>query len=960
MSRASLFRTFVSSTVVVALGGACGPSREATGTNAAAVRNGTVDVEAPFSNASVQVSPTGTKQNPASCSGTLITPVNVLTANHCLTGTQNGQTISMGWGPMAGEVVNFGVDAGSSYNGSAARSIVAAKIVPRTMSPIDLTTLPGTAIYDMAVITLASRPLPDWNVKQVHPWEPNITCVGLLTANSHEPAILSGYGAITFGGSEVTTRHYDSVGFGLGDIGLCSADFCRVDYGSPDNYFGPLPGDSGGPLFFDTFQSAVPYIVCGVDSLVATSEGAVGSYAETFANGNDMFIKNMAWDSKHNRWNGECPLVTTDTDGDGVDDSCDNCEFVRNSDQADSDLDGVGDACDNCYLDATTNRNDANVDAELRVHPEGPDWQPQTPAERPSTWLSSNFPGDECDSYSPLTEAEPMGTDYNPKNGPRTVSCTLEPGPGCSGKPIPTTCGAANGNLVDEEGTVGQSVFAQEFGWTRPMRCACPANVPELQCEVNNINHCNRNALVDHLDTGWLPMAIDDAVAQNAISQNVTLAGDNAPQTAVQTQYWSVNMHQGGVAFERLWGWRYWDEADIKTLIPTTPIYGATPIFEGLIWTWTRRFATTTQLVGGFGDPVTILNNDPNTPILRQYVSTGVYSPTGRFTVNEVGKATVTGPPCIIGALNVHLFPTTPFCPMCGVPYLRINSADPDPLATSSIVAPDYAAAPATNLLSQGLVSAILDSTKTTMFVSDGAGVWTGSTVGIVFDTLSHAVTNRVSLIGGKYDIVGAGPPGTSDPPPAVVAASGHRQEAAFFGETDTYGNVQQSVRIYDFDLGTSRISPLLGDTRIVNPRSATYRGEDDSYYVLDGATSSHERVRLVLVGKSMVPFVVAEWPHTGRMRNVALTAGENGSVVASCWDDNSYVVGELLPNDNPLTGVRLRGVYKGSPGLRIPAQRNWRGIEIWRQNHDSPDELDFGKDPNPKDLPTAELSQCF
>ena len=37
-----------------------------------------------------------------------------------------------------------------------------------------------------------------------------------------------------------------------------------------------------------------------------------------------------------------------DTDGDGVNDVCDNCPLAENADQADSDGDGVGDACDEC------------------------------------------------------------------------------------------------------------------------------------------------------------------------------------------------------------------------------------------------------------------------------------------------------------------------------------------------------------------------------------------------------------------------------------------------------------------------------------------------------------------------------------------------------------------------------------------------------------------------------------
>ncbi|HEY4120371.1 MAG TPA: thrombospondin type 3 repeat-containing protein, partial [Byssovorax sp.] len=37
-----------------------------------------------------------------------------------------------------------------------------------------------------------------------------------------------------------------------------------------------------------------------------------------------------------------------DSDGDGIDDSIDNCPFVANPAQTDSDNDGIGDACDTC------------------------------------------------------------------------------------------------------------------------------------------------------------------------------------------------------------------------------------------------------------------------------------------------------------------------------------------------------------------------------------------------------------------------------------------------------------------------------------------------------------------------------------------------------------------------------------------------------------------------------------
>ncbi len=44
---------------------------------------------------------------------------------------------------------------------------------------------------------------------------------------------------------------------------------------------------------------------------------------------------------------------STDTDGDGVADSQDNCPTIPNADQADTDGDGIGDACDDCEISAS-------------------------------------------------------------------------------------------------------------------------------------------------------------------------------------------------------------------------------------------------------------------------------------------------------------------------------------------------------------------------------------------------------------------------------------------------------------------------------------------------------------------------------------------------------------------------------------------------------------------------------
>jgi|APSaa5957512622_1039677.scaffolds.fasta_scaffold07665_2 hypothetical protein len=56
------------------------------------------------------------------------------------------------------------------------------------------------------------------------------------------------------------------------------------------------------------------------------------------------------------------PTNINDTDGDGIEDSLDNCPLTSNPGQGDSDNDGVGNVCDNCKSNSNSNQKDTDND----------------------------------------------------------------------------------------------------------------------------------------------------------------------------------------------------------------------------------------------------------------------------------------------------------------------------------------------------------------------------------------------------------------------------------------------------------------------------------------------------------------------------------------------------------------------------------------------------------------------
>ena len=58
-------------------------------------------------------------------------------------------------------------------------------------------------------------------------------------------------------------------------------------------------------------------------------------------------------------------VTAVDSDGDGIEDTADNCPSVANPGQEDADSDGVGDACDNCPYVANSDQKESEIPADL-------------------------------------------------------------------------------------------------------------------------------------------------------------------------------------------------------------------------------------------------------------------------------------------------------------------------------------------------------------------------------------------------------------------------------------------------------------------------------------------------------------------------------------------------------------------------------------------------------------------
>lgn len=634
-----------------------------------------------------------------------------------------------------------------------------------------------------------------------------------------------------------------------------------------------LPGDSGGPVFLRGTTT-----VCGISSryypvphfLGLTVDADIASVGST---NNAAWLRKQLIDPSDPTGmrlkESGCSPTDPDRDGDGFPDACDNCPDTKNN-QLDSDKDGKGDVCDNCRTVSNNDQLNTNGDEEESYNT--PAGRPRRPKDNDDYYWSTYYPGDACDPR-PLSVLNPtgVGAPFAATN-PRNRACTVT----LCGVPKATTCVASKRNEISVQTFVGETfdVLAK----TRMLRCDCDRNDPVF-CEQNR--GCSRENTLFPTSV-WQKTQVLDATTGSSLNvqevfnvggiptlQDTTFINTTHPSVHRRTTDGAPDVGNLGLALTRRVAWNYW--SDLGLTAP--PAYGTaeTPVWKGFMWAWVQNWSQTAF-------PLT--QDPPKLPESARLRQTFAY-----MDVAEQVNATETIN-CPSTKIRWVRDPWRHFTPRGhGLPLIFVDGNNP---AVVKAVAPGAPERAGEDLLDPATRDTLLNDAFEILPVSDGPTWAKGTVAAVVLDRKSlkvRTVVNRTTPEGVLRVERAPTTSGAAVNYKSVAAASGRRGEVSFFGIRDAAGTLLPQTRVFNFATGRETVETLLGDTVLPqDPQAATYRADDDAYYLLDKAVSSSGAnvARLLRVDSGGVVRVIAEWARPGKFADYFLTTAMNGDLVVS------------------------------------------------------------------------------